>query len=229
MKAIAVGLPRSGSTLLCRMIHSADDCVCLSEPHLELQILKTCETLKDRKISKHALEIHPDTEMPLHAAMSELARNYRIAAFKETYRLEPPKQRNVELLETYKTNGYKVVGIIRSPLENFNSWKMKEVWGNWTSDVGLFIETYRSFVQFCDGRAIRFEDLLASPEDVVKALNIRYAGLGKITATFGDEEALVSTLVGKEKKHKSILSADDIKAIEESGIMGLYESTRAFQ
>jgi hypothetical protein len=67
--------------------------------------------------------------MPLDLAMSELEKIFKIAAFKETFRPEPFRQwetYNEDLLETYKKNGYKVIGIVRSPFENFNSWKTKK-------------------------------------------------------------------------------------------------------
>ena len=132
MKAIVVGLPRSGSTLLCRIIHSEDGCVCLSEPHFEFLSLKTCATLNDKKISKMGLKFHAESKMPLDIAMSELNKTYRITGFKETFRPEAFKKwglYNEDLLQTYKNNQYKVICIIRSPFQNYNSWKMQKKLG----------------------------------------------------------------------------------------------------
>ena len=226
MKAIVVGLPRSGSTLLCRMIHSADDCICLSEPHMEAISLKTYTTLKDDKISGLGLEVFADSEMPLNIAMSKLDNIFKIAAFKETFRPEPFKQWglfNEDLLRTYKKNNYKVIGIVRSPLKNFNSWKSRE-WGNWTNDVDVFIESYRRVLQFCDGDIIRYEDLLTAPVQTMSKLDIAFTGLGPMAAEFGDLEALESTSVRSERKNQCILSNEDINAIDESGLQGLYDS-----
>lgn len=165
-------------------------------------------------------------------AMSVLDKTFKIAAFKETFRPEPFKQwglYNEDLLETYKRNQSGVIGIVRSPLQNFNSWKAQKEWGNWTNDVDIFIATYRRLVQFCDGRAIRFEDLLSSPVHVMNLLNITYSGLGQKSAEFGDPEALKSASVKEAKKNKNILSDEDIKAIERSGLTGLYDSFKACQ
>jgi hypothetical protein len=79
-------------------------------------------------------------------------------------------------------------------------------------------------VQFCDGRALRFEDLLSSPVQVMNRLNVTFYELGPMAAALGDSEALTSTSVKQANKNKNILSADDIKAIEESGLIGLYNS-----
>ena len=228
MKAIVVGLPRSGSTLLCRIIHSADDCVCLSEPHLEALSLKTCKTLRDDKISDIGLEVFSDREMPLDEAMSELSKAFKIAAFKETFRPEPFKQWglfNEDLLKTYKRNKYKVIGIVRSPLKNFNSWKSRE-WGGWTNDVDVFIESYHQILQFCDGDIIRYEDLLSSPVHVMGKLGITFSELRPMAAEFGDIEALESTSVRSERKNPCVLSNKDINAIDESGLQKLYDSIR---
>jgi hypothetical protein len=229
LKAIVVGLPRSGSTLLCGLIHSASDCVCLSEPHFEFQATIKCEVLKDSKISGLGLQFRADREMPMDMPMSELDKTFKIAAFKETFRPEPFKQWglcNEDLLETYKRNQYKVIGIVRSPINNFNSWKAKK-WGNWTDNVDIFIESYLRLVQFCDGYAIRYEDLLSSPMHSLDFLNISFSGLRPMTAKFGDPEALKSTLVREEKKNKSNLSQREIKAIVESGLPLLYDSIKA--
>lgn len=226
MKAIVVGLPRSGSTLLCRMIHSADDCVCLSEPHLEDLSLKTCKTLRDDKISSIGLKIVTDGEMPLDIAMSKLNKLFKIAAFKETFRPEPFKQWglfNEDLLNTYKRNKYKVIGIVRSPLKNFNSWKSRD-WGSWTSDVDVFIDSYHQMLQFCDGDIIRYEDLLSSPVHVMSRFGITFSELRPMAAEFGDIEALESTSVRSERKNPCILSKEDITAINESGLQSLYDS-----
>ena len=226
MKAIVVGLPRSGSTLLCRMIHSADDCVCLSEPHLEAVSLKTCETLKDDKIRDFGLEVFTDNEMPLDIAMSKLEKVFKIAAFKETFRPEPFKQWglfNEELLQTYKRNNYKVIGIVRSPLKNFNSWKSIE-WGDWTNDVNVFIESYRRILQFCDGDVLRYEDLLSSPVQIMDRLDITFCEFRPMAAEFGDVEALESTSVRHERNNPNVLLSEDITAIDESGLQSLYDA-----
>jgi len=79
-------------------------------------------------------------------------------------------------------------------------------------------------VQFCDGSALRFEDLLTSPVDVMNTLNITFSGLRQMRAEFGDPEALKSVSVRSEKKNKNVLTHSDIKAIEGSGLMDLYNS-----
>jgi len=226
MKALVVGLPRSGSTLLCRMIHSASDCICLSEPHFEALSLKTYRTLEDDKISKFGLEVFIDHEMPLDAAMTKLDKIYKIVSFKETFRPEPFKQWglfNGDLLSVYKKNNYEVIGIIRSPLKNFNSWKSRG-WGEWTTDVNVFIQSYRQILEFCDGKAIRYEDLISSPENVMCKLEINFSGLRPIAAEFGDIEALESTSVRGERDNQWFLSKKDISAIDESGLQTLYDS-----
>ena len=226
MKAIVVGLPRSGSTLLCRIIHSSDDCVCLSEPHFEALSLKTCLTLKDEKISDFGLEVFTDSEMPLNMAISELDKVFKVAAFKETFRPEPFKQWglfNEDLLTTYKRNKYKVIGIIRSPLNNFNSWKSRE-WGSWTNDVDVFIKSYRQILQFCDADIIRYEDLLSSPAHVMSRLGITFSEFRPMAAEFGDPEALESTSVRSERKNPCLLTNEEINAIDESGLQSLYDS-----
>jgi hypothetical protein len=91
MKALVVGIPRSGSTLLCRMINSVENCICLSEPHLEALSLRTYRTLRDQKVSDLELEMFADHEMPLDVAMSKLEEIFEVAAFKETFRPEPTR------------------------------------------------------------------------------------------------------------------------------------------
>jgi hypothetical protein len=208
------------------MIHSAGDCVCLSEPHLEALSLKTYKTLKDDKVSDFGLEVIADSDMPLDMAMSELDKVFKVAAFKETFRPEPFKQWglfNEDLLNTYKKNKYRVITIVRSPFKNFNSWKSRE-WGNWTNDVDVFIESYRQILQFCDDDIIRYEDLLSSPVIVMSKLGITFSSLRPMTAEFGDAEALKSNLVRNERKNPCVLSNEDITAIGESGLQSLYDS-----
>jgi len=223
MKTLVVGIPRSGSTLLCRMINSVDDCVCLSEPHLEALSLRTYRTLKDDKISNLNLEVFIDNEMPLDAAISKLDTLYKVAAFKETFRPEPFRQWglfNGDLLSTYKNSGYKVIGIARSPLKNFNSW-LSRGWGDWTNDVGVFIESYRQILQFCEGTVIRYEDLVSSPEHVMSRLGVTFSGLKPIAAEFGDIEALESITVRSEREDKCIVPAKDINSIDKAGLQTL--------
>lgn len=231
MKALVVGLPRSGSTLLCRMIHSASDCICLSEPHFEALSLKTYRTLGDEKISNLGLEVFIDREMPLDAAMTKLEKIYKVVSFKETFRPEPFKQWglfNGDLLSVYKKNNYDVIAIMRSPLRNFNSWKSRG-WGKWTTDVNVFIESYRQIFDFCDGNAIRYEDLISSPENVMYKLGINFSGLRPITAEFGDAEALESTSVRGERENQWVLSNEDINAIDESRLQTLYDSIQVYK
>jgi len=226
MKALVVGIPRSGSTLLCRMINSVENCICLSEPHLEALSLRTYRTLRDQKVSDLELEMFADHEMPLDVAMSKLEEIFEVAAFKETFRPEPFREWglfNGDLLNTYKNNNYKIIGIVRSPLKNFNSWK-SQGWGNWTHDVDVFIESYRSILQFCGDAVIRYEDLIASPALVMKTLDMNFSKLKPMEAEFGDIEALQSGSVRREKENKSVVSTQDISAIERSGLMELYDS-----
>lgn len=226
MKTLVVGLPRSGSTLLCRMINSADECVCLSEPHFEAQSLRSYTTFKDKKVSDFDLEVRFDNKMPLDTAMSKLDKSFKVAAFKETFRPKLFMQwglSNEKLLQTYKSNKYRVIGIVRSPLNNFNSWQSTG-WGGWTSDVNVFIESYRRILQFCEEDVIRYEDLLYSPVHVMKKLGITFSELKPMAAEFGDLEALESISVRKEKKNPCVLSAEDMHAIDESGLQSLYDS-----
>ena len=226
MKTMVVGLPRSGSTILCRMINSAEDSVCLSEPHFEAQSLRTHKFFNDPKISELDLKVCIENEMPLNAALSRLDKTFKVSAFKETFRPMPFMQWglcNEELLQTYKSNNYRVIGIVRSPLNNFNSWRSTG-WGDWTSDVNVFIESYRRILQFCGDDVIRYEDLLYSPEHVMNKLGMTFSGLKPMAAEFGDLEALESVSVRKEKKNPCVLSAEDINAIDESGLQSLYDA-----
>ena len=48
-----------------------------------------------------------------------------------------------------------------------------------------------------------------------------------MAAEFGDSRALKAASIKAENKNKSILSNDEIKALEESGLFALYDSIKS--
>lgn len=210
-----IGTPRSGSTLLARVIDSHPDARCLSEPDLRLRREGSYSAGRDKAV----------TETPMSYLSKK--RDGRLHCFKETFRVSQMENsyRNVLSVDAYCEHADRALAIIRDPRAVWNS--ARDRWGDEPHITKeLYARLWSVFVEFVQHRRlpfVRYEDLVeGATEDVYQPL-----GLTPMTCTelkscdansdfCGDERARDCDRILKDSKDrwKDSLPVEDVEYVE---------------
>lgn len=165
-RLVVCGVPRSGTTILARVIDSIDGAICLPEPiqsrarHGAFPLPSGCEQSPD-----------------LDGALAALDRRYAIVGFKEPFMVVEGYARadNREALARARAAGALFVWIVRHPLRVYNS--VKE-WGPKFHDVDRFIRNCSHFLDAMRGATpVVYEQLLVDPiAELNRATPLRLTG-----------------------------------------------------
>ena len=218
-----IGLPRSGTTLLCNLFNSMSNCVCLSEPLWEFILKKTNRGVGSidslGKLGDYPQISGYDEVLPtIKKLFSES--NLELLGIKETFRSWEP-----QCVHTVLTNfGSDInIFILRNPLANFSGWK-KSNWGNQYSDIRYFAESYMKLLdlvtvssQRTPTLVIKYEKLTENGVDYLreKCKNLldvpKNLNLIKNQPGLGDEKAKESTKIESARMNYENLSQNEIE------------------
>lgn len=165
-RLVVCGVPRSGTTILARVIDSIDGAICLPEP---------IQTRARHGVFPLPLgfEQPPDLEQ----ALAALDKRYTIVAFKEPFMVVEGYARadNREALTRARARGALFVWLVRHPARVYNS--VKE-WGPKFHDVDRFIANYSRLLDAMGGATpVVYEQLLVDPvAELNRATPLRLTG-----------------------------------------------------
>jgi hypothetical protein len=218
-----VGVPRSGTTLLCALLASHSKVICLSEPYHQWKYDGFVDTTDfSELLGSKVWKKHPG----LLVKQICIKEKNKLIGFKETYYSHSHGHySNHYFFKRNHTNGVLTIGIIRDPREIWKSLiqkhpemkgkltvKFTESWNDlvrWILDSNIFYvryeellnETSKSLRKVCDYLNIKFEQHMINP----KPLRGR-----------GDENAKrgIPVIKNKINEYERYLSEDEILYIE---------------
>ena len=235
IKIIVVGLPRSGTTVLSNYINSYKNAFCFIEPHWEFQLYKKKSFFKDNKLKGiHFLRYYKNKERPLDNAINKIQKRYDIVGFKETFRSSIYKNFNEiipndELINDYLKNNYRLISIIRNPINVWNSYKSSNPpYGSWTADINCFIFSYKEFFEIINNSLpIIYESFIINPEvELLKKTRIRFIGMEYLITRetkMGDKDANRAIRI-QERDKSYYFTKKEEKIIKDSKAMLLYNN-----
>lgn len=232
-KILIVGLPRSGTTIISNTINSLKNAFCFIEPHWE-KSLKGKVSFDDKKLKWiWGLDYYSGDALPLDHAITKILNKYDLVGFKETFRSNIYESfykniSNQDLLFKYKTAGYKIIPIIRNPLNVWNSNKsFNPDKDSWAGRLDLFIQNYCDFINFIKPlNPIIFERFVQFPEKTLKEFGLDVPNKIEIQSRklkMGDVGARSSTKI-EHKKKELLYTEEEKQIIEKSEAMEKYKS-----
>lgn len=123
-----IGMPSSGSTLICKYFNSIENSICISEPF---------SNIKNKNFNiTNSIKLSENTSNPREFIQSYkdsiLNSNFNFGGFKEVTMLDPinPHNRWNYVIDNFDLFDF-IILIIRNPLDNINSIRHKEnIFGN---------------------------------------------------------------------------------------------------
>jgi len=171
IKFLITGVPRSGTTILARYVHSIDNAYCFVEPHQSMAIYRRCDELE-----KFGLQYKEKLDLPLDSALTQL--NYGVIGFKETY-----KKEHYDLIKKYRDRGYLMIYVVRNPLDTYNSVKRST-----TRVLRGFCDNYGAFLDFVgEQKFILYSRFIKNP-------NLEFAS--KVDLSIPDKMKRLTTKMG---------------------------------
>lgn len=212
MKILITGLPRSGTTILTNYINSMENSFCFIEPYWEYERTGKSKFFKDEKLKNcYYLKYKKNETLPLDKAVDKILKKYDFVGLKETFRSNAykniaPEIINENLLRKHKGK-YKIIGIVRNPLNVWNSLKSFEKnKSSWAGNIDLFIQNYCNFFKFIEpNKPIVYENFVLSPKETLKKININTKDITNIlhrNSGMGDKTANLSSVLRFQKKEK---------------------------
>jgi len=236
-----LGLPRSGTTILCSVFNSAEASVCLCEPHWAM-IGKRMEPLSNVVLK----EVFGDTG--LHCSCPDeifdvlleygRSRGLKHCGVKETYRNWQKDWGANQIIN--RSDLSFLLAVHRDPRQCFASLKQQvRVWGKWVWDCDKFVKSYAEFfedLKKCGLRVIhvKFEDFC---KEGFVCLSKKLAGVADFNFSqklnpmgkfaFGDPKAKQSDKIMPEcgtADKAMFLTAPERQKVD--GLYGLYNSVK---
>lgn len=160
-----IGLPRMGTTLVNNVFNSYENCISISEPHWH-NILRE-RGGNESNLSFHGIDLSNNNSVipNLKDHLSEDP-DIEMCGIKETYRSH--QKASVDYLLNSEDVDF-LVGVIRDPIETFDSWLRSE-WGGMYNDVKYFTQTYKNFTEDLNKNEktvhwVKYEDLCEGKSD----------------------------------------------------------------
>ena len=231
-KILIVGLPRSGTTIISNTINSLEKAFCFIEPHWEYELYG--KVLFDDKKLKwiFGLKYNPNLALPLNSAIEKIFTKNDLVGFKETFRSNVYKNidskiPNEDLIKNYRDAGYKIIPIIRNPLNVWNSVKsFKPNPNSWGGKLDLFLQSYCDFLDFISPLdPIVFEKFVTAPEKTLQSFGLDVPDKIRLKSrkiNMGDEKAKDSTKI-EYKKKKIVYTQEEEATIQDSNAMKQYK------
>jgi len=231
-----VGLGKSGTTLLCNIINSADNAFCLCEPHWSL-MLSPLSLRLDKVSSKLNIKTEKDVMLEVKKLLYK-DETFDVAGIKETWAIE--RKKPFEYMTKGNPDFY--IFLFRDPKETLNGyWKEKSAIkiDEFINEYIEYCEMYKKYYRKSNVCSVFLKDLCFFHNDyigLIKYLNNRLKNnlcifndfsLKTTNYIFGSKKANENNEIFPYNDDQSLLSFEEKKHID-TKLSNVYEKTINF-